>query len=206
MLASLFWADIERHPPGTGTLRLPPEVAHGWKQRIRVLPDGSPRLNFHNVLLAVRALYLDLLQWSLEDPARWAQWAAPCPITEADVRGYIKESRRRRARMAERTRTLAPVLPRLVTAAEQQLDRAARLADAARAAPPGGEFTIDGTRYLRTSAPGRGLDPRPGCSRAAPTSPASGSTPRPPRTRRSGPGRSLRCCAAAGSGSRNCWN
>jgi len=61
--------------------------------------------------------------------------------------------------MAERTRTLAPVLPRLVTAAEQQLDRAARLLDAARAAPPGSEFAIHGTRYLRTSAPGRGLDP-----------------------------------------------
>jgi integrase len=159
MLASLFWADIERHHPGIDTLRLPPETAHGWKQRIQVLPDGTPRRNSHAVLLAVRSLYLDLLQWSLEDPAQWAQWAAPCPISEADVRGYIKESRRRRARMAERTRTLVPVLPRLVAAAEQQLDRATQMLQAARAAPPGGEFTIDGTRYLRTSAPGRSLNP-----------------------------------------------
>jgi integrase len=158
-LASLFWADIERHHPGIDTLRLPPETARAWKQRIRALPDGTPRRNSHAVLLTVRSLYLDLLQWSLEDPARWAQWAAPCPISEADIRGYIKESRRHRARMAERTRTLAPVLPRLVAAAEQQLDRATRMLQAARATPPGGEFTIDGTRYLRTSAPGRGLNP-----------------------------------------------
>jgi integrase len=159
MLASLFWADIEHHHPGIDTLRLPPEVTHGWKQRIRVLPDGTPRRNSHAMLLAVRSLYLDLLQWSLEDPARWAPWAAPCPITEADVRGYIKENRRRRARMAERTRTLAPVLPRLVAAAGQQLDRAIGLLQAAQATPPGGEFTVDGVRYLRTGAPGRGLNP-----------------------------------------------
>jgi integrase len=159
MLASLFWADIEQHHPGIDTLRLPPEVAHRWKQRVRVLPDGTPRLNFHAVLLVVRSLYLDLLQWSLEDPARWGQWAAPCPITEADVRGYGKATRRRHARMAERTRALAPVLPRLVSAAQQQLDQATRMLQAAQAAPPGGEFTIDGISYLRAGAPVRGLNP-----------------------------------------------
>src|SRR6266568_3633468 len=107
MLAGLFWADLEHHHPGIDNLRLPPEVAHEWKQRIRVLPGGQPRRNFHAVLFAVRSLYLDLLQWSLEDPARWAQWAAPCPVSEADVRDYAKETRRQRARMAERTRALA---------------------------------------------------------------------------------------------------
>ena len=117
MLVSLFWADLERHHPGIDTLHLGGDVAHGWKQRVRTLPDGTPRRTFHAVLLSVRSFYLDLLQWSLEDPARWAAWAAPCPVSETDVRGYIKEARRRRARMAERTRALAPVLPRLVAAA-----------------------------------------------------------------------------------------
>lgn len=160
MLASLFWADLERHHPGIGDLRLPPEVAHGWKQRIRLLPGGQPRRNFHAVLFAVRSFYLDLLQWSLEDPARWAQWAAPCPVSEADIRGYAKETRRRHARMAERTRALAPALPQLVTAAEQQLDQATRLLHAARATPPGGEFTVDGTSYLRTRSPRYWPDPQ----------------------------------------------
>jgi integrase len=160
MLAGLFWADLEHHHPGIDNLRLPPEVAHEWKQRIRVLPGGQPRRNFHAVLFAVRSLYLDLLQWSLEDPARWAQWAAPCPVSEADVRDYAKETRRQRARMAERTRALAPVLPQLVTAAEHQLDQATRLLHAARAAPPGGEFTIDGISYLRTQSPRYWPDPQ----------------------------------------------
>ena len=87
-----------------------------------MLPDGQPRRNFHAVLFAVRSFYLDLLQWSLEDPARWATVGGPCPISEADVRGYVKETRRRSARMAERTRALVPVLPRLVAAAGQQLE------------------------------------------------------------------------------------
>jgi hypothetical protein len=86
MLVALFWTDLERHHPGICSLSLPDDIAQGWKQRIHLLPDGRPRLNCHAVLLAVRCFYLDLRQWSLEDPARWAPWAAPCPIREADVR------------------------------------------------------------------------------------------------------------------------
>ena len=158
MLVSLFWADLERHYPGITSLHLPDDVARGWKQRVRTLPGGSPRRTFHAVLLTVRSFYLDLLQWSLEDPARWAAWAAPCPVSETDVRGYIKEARRRRARMAERTRALAPVLPRLVTAAEQQLQAATRMLATATNTTPGAEFTVDGTRYLRIG-PRRGIQP-----------------------------------------------
>ena len=84
-LADLFWCDLERHHPGIASLHLPDEVAAEWKQRVRVLPDGRPRRNAHAVVLAVRSFYLDLRQWSLEDPARWAEWAAPCPIRESDV-------------------------------------------------------------------------------------------------------------------------
>ena len=158
MLVSLFWADLERHHPGIDTLHLPGDVAHGWKQRVRTLPGGTPRRTFHAVLLTVRSFYLDLLQWSLEDPARWAAWAAPCPVSETDVRGYIKEARRRRARMAERTRVLAPVLPRLVAAAGQQLEAAARMLATVRNTVPGAKFTVDDVRYLRIG-PRRGIQP-----------------------------------------------
>ena len=48
------------------------DPANGLKQRIHRLPDGRPRLNCHAALLAVRSFYLDLRQWSMEDPARWA--------------------------------------------------------------------------------------------------------------------------------------
>ena len=150
MLVALFWTDLERHHPGICSLSLPDDVAQGWKQRIRVLPDGRPRLNCHAVLLAVRSFYLDLRQWSMEDPARWAPWAAPCPIREADIRSYVKESRQRQARMQQRTRTLAPVLPRLVAAAEERARLSRLVLHAARDAAPGEEFTVEQTRYRRT--------------------------------------------------------
>lgn len=150
MLVGLFWTDLERHHPGICSLSLSDPVAQAWKQRIRVLPDGRPRLNCHAVLLAVRSFYLDLRQWSLEDPARWAPWAAPCPIRETDVRGYIKEARLRQARMQQRTRTLAPVLPQLVAAAEERLRRSGLVLQAARLASPGEGFTVEEIGYRRT--------------------------------------------------------
>jgi hypothetical protein len=149
VLVDLFWGDLERHHPGISSLHPPDPVAQAWKQRIRTLPNGQLRRTVHTVLLAVRAFYLDLLQWSLEDPGRWAQWAAPSPVGVADIRGYMKETRRRQARMQQRTRTLIPVLPRLITAAEDQMGRAARLLAAARDVAPGQEFTVDGLRYRR---------------------------------------------------------
>ena len=85
-LASLFWADLEGHHPGIDTLRLPAEVTHAWKQHVRTLPGGQPRRNSHAVLLAVRSFYLHLLQWSLDDPDRWAQWAA---VSQAMVRSWM---------------------------------------------------------------------------------------------------------------------
>jgi hypothetical protein len=87
-------------------------------------------------------------------PARWAQWAAPCPIGQADIRGYAKETRQRQARMQQRTRTLIPVLPQLITAAEDQLGRAGRLLTAVREAEPGEQFVIDELRYRRTGRAG----------------------------------------------------
>ncbi|MDX2758407.1 tyrosine-type recombinase/integrase [Streptomyces europaeiscabiei] len=154
MLADLFWGDLQRHHPTISSLNLPDEVAQAWKQRVRVLPDGRPRRTAHAVFLAVRSFYLDLSQWSMEDPARWAAWAAPCPISEADIRGYIKETRHRQARMQQRTRTLVPVLPQLVRAAEARLQRATLLLQAARSAKPGEEFTVEGSQYRRTGRDG----------------------------------------------------
>jgi hypothetical protein len=84
-LATLFWKDLELHNPGIDSLRLAPEVAATWKQRLRVLlgKDGAPkgeRRNYPSILLEVRAFYLDIAQWAAEEPQRWAHWVAPCPI------------------------------------------------------------------------------------------------------------------------------
>ena len=63
----------------------------------------SPRTNVIGLLSAVRGFYLDIAQWATEDPARWGPWAAPCPVTEADVSSR-KFTTRRKARMDQRTR------------------------------------------------------------------------------------------------------
>jgi hypothetical protein len=34
----------------------------------------------------VRAFYLDIAHWAIDDAARWAPWAAPCPVSDAEVR------------------------------------------------------------------------------------------------------------------------
>lgn len=84
-LGKLFWADLERHHPGIDSLHLAAEVADNWKQRLRTFtktihsPDGQmtettvPRINYRECLTPVRASYLDLAHWAVEDPARWAR-------------------------------------------------------------------------------------------------------------------------------------
>jgi hypothetical protein len=94
VLVDLFWCDLERHHPDISSLHLPDQVVQGWKRRIRVLPNGKPRRTVHTVLLAVRAFYLDLLQWSLEDPARWARWAAPAWWSPQPLPARTEVSRR----------------------------------------------------------------------------------------------------------------
>lgn len=58
----------------------------------------------------MRAFYLDLAQWAIEDPAQWAYWVAPCPIRESEV-SLRKAKWRRKARIDARTRERLPVLP-----------------------------------------------------------------------------------------------
>lgn len=123
-LGGLFWSDLERHHPGTDTLNLPAEVAEGWKQRLRTITttrtdDGqrvettTARINYRECLTPVRAFYLDLAHWAVEDPARWAAWAVPCPVGREEI-SRRKDKRHRKARMDARTRQRLPVLPTLV--------------------------------------------------------------------------------------------
>ncbi|MGW7613331.1 hypothetical protein ACWGKW_40055 [Streptomyces sp. NPDC054766] len=205
MLADLFWGDLQRHHPGISPLSLPDEVAQAWKQRVRVLPDGRPRRTSHAVFLAVRSFYLGLSQWSMEDPARCAAWAVRCPISESDIRGYIKESRHRQARMQQRTRTLVPVLPQLVRAAEAGCS-APR--SCCRRPDPQRRERSSPSRARGINAPAgtaaTGVPPR--CSSLRSTSRGRGSMPNARRTTRFGPGPASRFCAAPGPGSRNYWS
>jgi len=156
MLGRLFWADLERHHPGISSLRLTPEIAAGWKQRLLVKrtstggarPADTPRLDAVNVLTTVRAFYLDIAQWAADDPARWGPWAVPCPIRVGEI-PRDKHARQRKSRMDQRTRERLPALPALTAAVDAERRAAAGLLAAARAVSPGAVFTAAGRAWRR---------------------------------------------------------
>ena len=149
-LVGTFWVDIERHHPGIDTLHLPDEVAQAWKERARVVTaaDGTvrPRKNIHALLMRVRAFYLDIQQWALEDPS-WVPWAVPSPVRKNDTLGYVKARRKTVAAMHQRVRERLPHLPALADAAERCLAETTALLDAAAEVEPGEMFDHAGTRY-----------------------------------------------------------
>ncbi len=168
MLVKCFWTDLEAHHPGIDSLALTSEVAAAWKQRLRTKktttrsPGGgsvevvAERLSYLDVLAGVRAFYLDLSQWALEEPARWGPWAAPCPIRPNELTRR-KAVRRRKARMDARTRERLPVLPILVSAVDGWRKGAEALVAAGRQVTPGQEFVAAGqtlTRSIRPHAAG----------------------------------------------------
>ena len=162
-LARCFWADLEQHHPGIDSLRLSPEMAAAWKQRLRtraktVTSGGKKtvveveRLSYLDVMSSVRCFYLDLAEWALQDPARWGPWVAPSPVSADDL-DRRKAVRRRKARMDARTRDRLPVLPVLVRAVDQWRKDALALLEAGRQARPGEEFTAAGQTLIRSVRP-----------------------------------------------------
>lgn len=89
-LVRCFWFDIEQHHRGIDSLRLPREVAGEWKRRLRtktitMIRDGerveveSERLGYLDTLATVRAFYLDLAEWGLQDPIQWGPMGGVVP-------------------------------------------------------------------------------------------------------------------------------
>ncbi|MET9692967.1 site-specific integrase [Streptomyces sp. NPDC006514] len=168
-----FWLQIERIQPGIDTLRLLPEVVTAWKQVSRTkverrrLPDGTvhetvtERANYGDLMMGVRAFYLDLAHWAVEEPERWGPWVAPCPVSDADA-STSKHEKRVKAKMDQRTRERLPALSTVVRAAWTNWTEAREGMDALRAAPLGGQFTFRGTTYTRqkkdSSTPFRAYD------------------------------------------------
>jgi hypothetical protein len=160
-----YWKTLESIHPGIESIRLSPEVADAWKERVRAKvtrqrqPDGSiaefssPRTNVVSLLTSVRAFYLDIAQWAAADPARWGPWAVPCPITLAEISAK-KGKAHRKARMDQRTRERLPALPALVQAAHQQLRQARLRVDAFNSAMPGESFTVLDQTFIKPKSSG----------------------------------------------------
>ncbi|MEV7090031.1 hypothetical protein AB0O07_29805 [Streptomyces sp. NPDC093085] len=156
-----FWADIEKHHPGIDTLDLPTEVAETGKERIRFTTrEGKapiPRQTRTAVLTGVRALYLDIQQWALEDPG-WAAWAVPSPVRESDTGGFTKVKKKVRAKMRQRVRERLPRLPEPVNTTETRHSTQKKLLAAAQVTAVGEIFDHEGRRYRRISR--RGVRPK----------------------------------------------
>jgi integrase len=168
LLGKLFWKDLETHNPGISSLRLPPDAAAAWKLRLatKTVParagDGqatqttATRMDTLSCLAAIRAFYLDIAQWALDDPARWGPWAAPCPVRRDEI-SPGKRDARRKSRMDQRTRERLPVLPALAAAAARNRKDTAALLAAGATAAPGSLLTSGAVTLLRsvTSIPSR---------------------------------------------------
>ena len=149
MLVRNFWTDIERHHPGQDTIRLPHDTATAWKQRLRYLSEGRERRDYFAHLTAVRAFYTDLAQWAITEPERWALWACPSPVSAAETSNLAKQKHQRQSRMHQRTRTLAPWLNALVSAAAKERAETAALLQVASKTAEGALLTLHGTTYRR---------------------------------------------------------
>ncbi|MCB8908350.1 site-specific integrase [Streptomyces sp. CB02980] len=156
-----FWSDLERHHPGIDSLDLPPAVISGWKERLRTRiqrrrrPDGTveetvvERADVALQMMNVRAFYLDIARWAVEEPARWGPWAAPCPIKEAETLDR-KRTKRVKARMDQRTRERLPALEIFARAAADHHRHRLACLQALLAAPTGSTFTAGGAVFTRT--------------------------------------------------------
>ncbi|TSD99858.1 site-specific integrase [Skermania sp. ID1734] len=151
-ILAAFWADLEAHNPGIDSLHLSEDVAEAWRQRASAVVhrDGTvrERLSALNNFVSIRAFYLDIAAWALEDPT-WAPWAVPCPVRRSDTAGYMKNKRRVTARMHQRVRDRLPHLMRLVDSAEDHLHQQTELLAAGQSAEPDEIFLHDGVRYRR---------------------------------------------------------
>jgi integrase len=171
-LAKRFWCDIERHHPEVTTLDLPRHVAEDWKRRLRTMTQRTrtasgetiertvERINYRECLTPVRAFYLDLAHWAVDDPARWGPWVAPCPVGAEEI-NRKKQKRQRKARMDARTRERLPAVPVLAQRLDTRRKAARVLLDAARATPAGESFTsVEGATLVRTIVDARAVTGR----------------------------------------------
>ncbi|MFI8886597.1 site-specific integrase [Streptomyces sp. NPDC053813] len=148
-LAGTFWKQIEVINPAQPDLHLSAETFQEWLRRTSVKADGTPRRDLDNLILSVKAFYLDLSAWAVAEPERWGMWAAPNPVPHTLTRGYGARARKRTELVHARVRTLQPLLAVLVEHVDADLVSARKLLTRVKEVQPGEEFTCDGRRYRR---------------------------------------------------------
>ncbi|MGD2424874.1 tyrosine-type recombinase/integrase [Mycolicibacterium llatzerense] len=151
-LAGRFWADIELHHPEVESLHLPEDVALAWKRRIQTshtLKANRTEMYYVPIFQSVRAFYLDLQEWAMDDPS-WAAYCVPSPVRKSDIAGSGKEIKKSKAAIHQRIRERLPHLPVLVDGAERYKADQAGLLAALKAVEVDETFEHSGRRYRRT--------------------------------------------------------
>ncbi|GGR16658.1 site-specific integrase [Agromyces mediolanus] len=159
-----FWCDLERLEPGVDTLDLPAELFARWKESQRTIRYGTkrgrPRTDLGPILLVVRAFYYDLADWAQIDPDRYAGFAAPNPITQADIDGFRKSVRHQRAKSHARTRERLPLLPKLLDTIAATKRWHTAVLEHTRTHQIGQRFTVEGIELARVGAESRAFGGR----------------------------------------------
>ncbi|MFR9749421.1 tyrosine-type recombinase/integrase [Nocardia sp. 004] len=101
----------------------------------------------------MRSFYTDLHSWAVEEPEKWAQWVAPCPVPDGGLRGVTVRQRRRKERMDDRVRQRQPLLPVLVAHLEDRYHHLQALLQAASPLTNGETVTVNGQTYQRIWTP-----------------------------------------------------
>ena len=145
-----FWCVVEQINPAQLDLQLDEATYTAWRAKVDTVQtaDGPrSRESIWELLITVRALYLDIQSWALEDPTSWGPWVARCPIPQVASRGYSAGRRRLAERVADRTRARQPMLDLLVEHVAAERERLRALLDAA-ALSAGAAFEVGELRYL----------------------------------------------------------
>jgi hypothetical protein len=56
-LVRLFWWEVLQINPEQADLRLSPDVATAWRERLAMTTNGRPRREIHSILIAIRSLH-----------------------------------------------------------------------------------------------------------------------------------------------------
>lgn len=149
ILVGLFWKALEAINPAQHDLRLSDEHYQQWRATLAFRADGTPRSGPWVITMAVQALYYDIQAWAVDEPERWAQWSAPCPVPRSDVRAQAAHKRRAQEQTYDQIRVLQPLLPVLVDFVDQRNQHWRRVLEMASAAAHDEQFFHDGHTYTR---------------------------------------------------------
>lgn len=152
-IVRLFWAEVIDINPEQADLRLAPEVAARWRERIHRTLAGRPRGDTASTYFAIRALYRDIAEWSHDQPERWAVWVAPIPFPRTESRSVSKQRKHVQARMQQRTRSLTPLLPGFMRSAAALRERGTALLASTLSARHGEIYEVEGITYRRHDPP-----------------------------------------------------